>query len=219
MDLTALLNARKSVRAFRSEPIPAETLRRIFEAAQHAPSWCNIQPWRVWVASGAVRTQLCAEMTKAAEGGMMSPDFQWPGEYPEPYGTHRRECGRALYEAMGVARNDAAARQAAWMRNYVAFDAPHVAIVGLDKRLGVYGVLDVGVWLEAFLLMCEEAGVGTCPQACLGAYPNVPRALFGIPETVGVLFGIALGYEDKTAAANTCRTSRAPIDANITFVG
>src|SRR5687768_15170101 len=119
MDTLSAMKARHSTRGFRNEPVPRETLTRIFAAAQLAPSWCNVQPWRVWVASGAARDRLVESMTAAAKAGGMHPDFPWPVDYPEPYGTHRKLCGKALYEAMGVARRDADARYAAWMRNYL----------------------------------------------------------------------------------------------------
>src|SRR5688572_164940 len=151
MDLLDAMRRRHSTRGFRPDPVPRETLERIFGGAQLAPSWCNVQPWRVWVASGPVRERLIASLTAAAQAGGMSPDFPWPVDYPEPYGTHRKLCGKALYEAMGIARRDPEARYAAWMRNYLAFDAPHVAIVGVDRRLGLYAALDTGCWLEALL--------------------------------------------------------------------
>jgi len=33
-----------------------------------------------------------------------------------------------------------------------------------------------------------------------------------------VLFGVAIGHADDAAPANRCRTTRAPIEANVTFV-
>ena len=217
MDVFEAVAERRSTRAFLPKEVPAPTLRSIFERAQRAPSWCNIQPWRVWVASGPTRERLTAEMTRAALEETPSPDVPFPSDYPEPYGTHRRACGRALYEAMGVARDDAAGRQAAWLRNFVAFDAPHVALVGLDGRFGLYGALDVGCWLQTLLLLAREAGVSACAQASLSLYPQGSRAILGIPGQVKILFGIALGYEDPSAPANACRTAREPVESNVTF--
>jgi len=210
---------RRSIRAFLPDPIPRETLTRIFERAQRAPSWCNIQPWRVWIASGETCATLKRELVEAASARMPSPDVPFPGEYPEPYLTHRRACGKALYEAMGVARDDGPARQAAWMRNFVAFDAPHVAIVAIDKRFGIWAALDVGCWLVSVMLLAQEEGLVTCAQAALSLYPDVLRARLGVGDDVNVLFGIGLGREDTSAAANKCVTSREPLEKNLTFVG
>ncbi|HEY8431590.1 MAG TPA: nitroreductase [Sandaracinaceae bacterium] len=218
MDVFDALTARRSVRGFRPDPVPAPTLRRIFEAAQRAPSWCNIQPWRVWVTSGEATASLTRALTAAASTSLPEPDFPWPAEYPPPYDAHRRECGAALYRAMGIAREDRDGRKAAWMRNYVAFDAPHVAIVGMDRRFGVYASLDIGCWLQSVLLAATSEGVATCPQAALASYPKAVREVLAIPDEIGVLFGIALGYEDPSVPANACRTDRAPLEENVRFV-
>src|SRR5688572_21377440 len=98
MDVETAVRERRSVRAFLPKDVPRETLERIFERAQRAPSWCNIQPWRVWLASGETRARLSSEMLAAAKETAPSPDVPFPAEYPEPYGTHRRVCGKALYE-------------------------------------------------------------------------------------------------------------------------
>lgn len=218
MDVHEALSTRRSVRGFRSDPVPPETLRAIFEAAQRAPSWCNIQPWRVWLTSGASTARLTEALTEAAKTQLPAPDFPWPGEYPVPYDARRRECGAALYRAMGVAREDREGRLAAWMRNYVAFDAPHVAIVGIDRRFGLYAALDVGCWLQSVLLAATAAGVSACPQAALASYPDVLREQLAIGDEIGVLFGVALGYADLEVPANACVTDRQPLEDNVRFV-
>ncbi|HTJ85286.1 MAG TPA: nitroreductase [Polyangiaceae bacterium] len=217
MDVVESLARRRSVRAFRSDEIPEETLRRIFEEAQRAPSWCNIQPWRAWVASGETRARLTEGLVTEAKTGAPHPDIPFPIEYPEPYGARRKECGGALYRAMGIERGDTAGRQAAWLRNFVAFDAPHVAIVGIDRCFDVYAAIDVGCWLESVLLVATSLGVATCAQASLAVYPSVARRVLGIGDDVRIVFGIGLGYEDEEAAANRCRTSREPLESNVVF--
>ncbi len=98
----SVLRERRSVRGFLPDEVSAETLEAIFEAAQYAPSWCNIQPWRAWVTRGEQTRAVAAAMMKAAETEAPAPDFAWPPEYPEPYGRHRVECGVA-----GAAPDDA----------------------------------------------------------------------------------------------------------------
>lgn len=217
MDLHTAFTTRRSVRAFLPKPVPPPTLERIFAEAQLAPSWCNIQPWRVWLASGAATTRLTSALVSAAKSESPKTDHPFPIEYPEPYGAHRKACGKALYEAMGVSRSDMEGRQAAWLRNFVAFDAPHVAIVGIDRRFGIYAALDVGCWLEALLLAATAEGVATCAQASLVAYPDVARRVLDIPEDIALLFGVGLGYEDESAEANRCRTTREPVASNVTL--
>ena len=215
MELDTALRQRRSVRAFLPKQVPAEVLSRVFERAKLAPSWCNIQPWRVWLTSGAATARLTSALLEAAKTESPKTDHPFPIEYPEPYAAHRRACGKALYEAMGVVRGDDEGRHGAWLRNFAAFDAPHVAMVGIDRRFGIYAALDVGCWLEALLLAATAEGIATCAQASLAAYADVVHATLEIPEEVGLLFGVALGYEDEEAAANRCRTTRDPVESNV----
>ncbi len=217
MDVYEALQERRSVRGFRPEPIPEATLHRIFDAAQRAPSWCNIQPWRVWVSSGETRARLVHAMTAAAGAGMPDPEIAFPTRYPEPYDALRRQCGAGLYGAMGIGREDRAARYGAWMRNYAAFDAPHVAIVGIDRTFGIYAALDVGCWLQSLLLAATAEGVSACAQASLAGYPKAVRSVLSVPDEIAILFGIALGYEDESVPANRCRTDRQPLADNVTW--
>ena len=218
MNVTEALQTRRSVRGYRNEPVPHDVLREMFSVAQHAPSWCNIQPWRVVVTSGEATVRLTQALAEAATSTSPSPDFPWPGDYPEPYNTHRRACGKALYDAMGVARGDSVGRQAAWMANYAAFGAPHVAMVSVDRRIGPYAMLDLGCWLQSLMLAAVERGVSCCAQACLSTHPDAVRAMLSIPADEGLVFGIAIGYEDGAVAANGCRTTRAPVEGNVRFV-
>jgi nitroreductase len=216
--LDQALEERRSARGFRPEPLAEAEVRRLFAMAQRAPSWCNTQPWRVWVTAPPFTGELAAALGEAARGGLPGPEIPFPGEYPEPYLAHRRACGFALYEAMGIAREDKARRYDAWLRNYALFDAPHVAVVAQDRRLGQYGTLDVGVWLGYLLAAAAALDIDTCPMASVAAYPAPLRRLLGIPPELVVLFGIALGRADGAVPANQCRTTREPLDSNVTFV-
>ncbi|MEO8701482.1 MAG: nitroreductase [Kofleriaceae bacterium] len=210
---------RRSMRAFRPEPIDPVTLHRLFAAAQRAPSWCNVQPWRVTVTMPPVTAELSAALQKAATSGLPHAEIPFPLDYPAPYHGHRKQCGIALYQAMGVAKEDKAGRYTAWLRNYALFDAPHLAVVACDRRLGPYAYVDVGVWLGYVLTAAAALGIETCPMASIAAYPEPLRAALPIADTDIVLFGLVLGHADAGAATNTCRTNREPVEANVTFVG
>jgi len=218
MDVLSALVGRQSVRGFSEEPVPEETLRELFSAAQRSPSWCNIQPWRVWLLSGEKRQRLKERLTEAALSQAPAPEVDFPPSYPEPYQTHRRECAKVLYRAMDVKREDALGRQAAWMRNFASFDAPHVAVVAVDTSLGFYVGVDIGCWLQSVLLAAHDLGLAACPQASVSIYPKVIRELAPIPQESSILFGIAIGYADPAHAANGARTARSPLEDNLSFI-
>ncbi len=217
MDVFAALAQRHSVRGFQQREVARDVLERIFTAAQLAPSWCNIQPWRVVVTGGAQTKSVGDAIRGAAEGGSISADFPWPSAYPEPYGRHRKECGVALYTALGVARDDLEGRKDAWLRNFNGFGAPHIALVGVDERMMPYAAIDLGCWLQSVLLAATAEGLGTCAQAALATQAEAVRPLLQWDENVGLIFGIALGYEDESAPANDARTTRSPLADNVRF--
>ena len=210
--------ARASMRAFRPEPIERARLVEMFAAAQRAPSWCNIQPWHVFVTEPPKTQVLSDAMVAAAKTGLPHAEVPFPLDYPSPYKERRVACGVALYQSMGIARDDKAARYDAWLRNYGFFDAPHMAVVACDRRLGPYVYIDVGVWLGYVLTAAAALGIDTCPMASVAAYPEPLRAHLPLAETDIVLFGIALGRADDAAPANRTRTTREPVEANVTFI-
>lgn len=209
---------RRSRRGFGPEPVARADLDRMFGAAQRAPSWCNVQPWRVTVTEPPATRALADALQAAARASLPEPELAFPHAYPSPYKERRVACGVALYQAMGVARDDHDGRFAAWLRNYDFFGAPHVAIVSCDRRLGPYAYVDVGVWLGYVLTAAAALGIDTCPMASVAGYPRTLRQHLPIPDTDIVLFGLALGHADAASPANRCRTDREPIASCVTFV-
>ncbi len=64
-DWHAFLRSRRSVRSFKTDPVPAEMIQRILETAICAPSAHNLQPWRFVVLMDAKTKPLLAEALAA----------------------------------------------------------------------------------------------------------------------------------------------------------
>ena len=91
---------------------------------------------------------------------------------------------------------------------------PHVALVTTPQALGVYGAVDCGAWVAAFMLAATAHGVATIAQAALAARPQRVRDFFGLAADRLVVCGVSLGYADAAHPANGFRTTRAePADA------
>ena len=139
----ALLRERYSCRAFRSERIPDEVLRRIFDTAQRTASWCNAQPWRVDLVSGRAVTRLSEALLAAVESAAVGPsDLAPPASYEGAFLARRRAAGLALYGSLGIGRADRDRRHQQMLENFRFFGAPHVAIVSSAAALGAYGYVD-----------------------------------------------------------------------------
>jgi nitroreductase len=56
---------RRSVRRFTSRPVPRHVLLDILELAGRAPSNSNMQPWQVYLATGAIKDGLAQAISDA----------------------------------------------------------------------------------------------------------------------------------------------------------
>ena len=209
---------RRSVRGFRPQRVPEPLLRRIFTLAQSAPSNCNVQPWRVYLASGGARDRVREALVSAASSGVTGdPDFERGSKFEGIYRELQVECALALYAEMGVERRDREGRARASLRNYELFDAPHVAFVGMSKQFGTTVALDVGMYAQTLMLLMAAHGIASCPMGSLRHYPGIVREQLAVPEEIGLLFGLCFGYEDVAVPANRTRVGRSPIDGTVFF--
>jgi nitroreductase len=217
--LSRLLHARFSCRAFLPKPVPYEVILRILELAQRSASWNNVQPWSVIVteaeATERLRRQLAAYLATSPEP---RPDIAFPREYREPYMARRRECGFALYNAVGIARGDKAAYALQTRENYRLFGAPHLALISTDEALGTYGVLDCGAYVGNFMLAAQSLGVASIAQAALAGHSPFMRKHFALREEQRVVCGISFGYADMSHSANSYRTTRIDPKETVRFL-
>lgn len=212
------IRQRKSTRAFLPTPVPEATLREVFELAQWAPSNCNTQPWVVHVASGAVLETLRQRLQAVAiDPAQHQPDIPYDGRYPGVYRDRQHDAAARLYSAMGIAREDRAARGAAMLRNHAFFDAPHAAFIYLPQPFGLREAADCGGYLQTLMLALAERGLASCAQAALAFHPQVVRDVLGTAAELQLLVGVSFGHAAPAAPANACRTPRATLDDTVTF--
>ncbi|MFJ9174111.1 nitroreductase [Streptomyces sp. NPDC102360] len=215
---TDLARSRHSVRKFLTDPVAPGDIRGVLEDAQAAPSNCNTQPWTVHVVSGAARETLSKELLKADEEERVSSDFTFDyADFGEgTYLDRAHHHAATLYESMGIARSDKAARKAAALENLSFFDAPHAAFLFMPAfGDGVRAAGDIGMYAQNFLLSLTARGLGGIPQTMLGFYADTVREFLDVPEDLKLLFGISFGYADESAPANGFRMERAALEQSV----
>lgn len=213
MKVSDALIARKSTRAYLPKEVEQEKIERILNAARHAPSGTNTQPWQVAVVRGETKKKLQQAMEATFRGGEKGKmDYAYyPENWQEPYKGRRKACGLQLYSTLGITRDDKARQRDQWAANYRAFDAPVMLLCFMDAVMETGSYVDYGLFLQSIMLMAVEEGLATCPQAALGEYPALAKSMLGYPPDSTLLCGIALGYEDKEAPVNSYRTPREDI--------
>ncbi|MEM7667638.1 MAG: nitroreductase, partial [Pseudomonadota bacterium] len=171
------LVSRRSVRRFQPDGIPREVIERILLGASYAPSGHNIQPWQVYVVTGATK----AKVTEAVLGAIHAgdpPDEEfdyYPEQWFEPYQNRRRAVGYALYETLGIQREDRARRQAQMLENFRFFGAPVGLFITFDRRLSTGTFMDVGMFIENILIGARGEGLHTCGQVAWCPYHKAIR--------------------------------------------
>ena len=207
-ELTA---ARRSLRAFKSTPVDRETLDSVFAAALRAPSNCNTQPWIVHVASGDRIETLRENLPQKFMAGEFTMDFPYDGSYEGVYKERQYAAAQALYDAMGIAREEKDKRQVAFMRNFTFFDAPHVAFLFLPEPFGLREAADLGMYAGSLMLSMTAHGLGSCPQTALSFQADYIREELGVDASNKLVFGLSFGYPEDDAPANACVTDRASL--------
>lgn len=219
MTLEEAVRNRRSVRGFLDKPVPKEIIEKAFELAQLSPSNSNIQPWRVFVASGVTRDAIRELLLSQFKMGFERvSDFKYPERFEGVYRKRQVDCAVAMYGEMGIERDDKVGRLNAMMRNFEFFDAPHVAFFCMDTSFPASVAVDLGMYAQTLMLAFTSLGVSTCAMGALRNWSNIAREIFGYPENLGILFGMTFGYEDTSLPVNRLRMGRSPVEECVTFM-
>ncbi len=112
------------------------------------------------------------------------------------------------------------------MQGLRLFEAPCAIYIYVDRsfywqgdKLNVWPMFDCGLIAENIMLLATRYGLGTIPQIQAVHYPDVLREVLGIPDSVLIVMGIAIGYPDWDAAINTVRSQREPLYNMATWYG
>jgi nitroreductase len=222
---TAAILSRFSCRAFLDTPVREGTVRELIGTSTRAASGGNLQPWRVYVATGEKRDALVGAATsKFAQMELEEPAYDiYPEtflrEHPDGarYMEARRELARDMYGLMGVGRKDRAAKLAAAGRNWEFFGAPVGIILTIDRRMGPPQWADLGIFLQTLGVLARERGLHTCYQEAWAQYPETVARVLGVPAHETVFCGVALGHADLSAPVNRLQSKRFPVDEVATF--
>lgn len=218
MNVSEALQARYSVRGYRTEPVPDELIREVFETARLSASGTNTQPWHVAVVSGEACNRLRKELCELFDAGVAQQrGFASDGEITGIYLDRRRACGFGYYETMGVQRKDMEGRKRIARKNFEFFGAPHVAFFSMPRTFALSQAVDMGIFLQAVMLVMVEKGLGCIAQGSLAGYPGPVREIAELPEENEIVFGLSFGYEDPDAHINTVRMPRASLDEVASF--
>jgi nitroreductase len=212
--------SRRSIRAYRKEPVPRDVLREIVSLGRHAPSGSNIQPWHVHVLTGATLARVGSAIRTAFlndEPGHKRDYDYYTDPVFEPYLARRRACGWGLYGTLEIGRGDHAKSKAYRAGNYNFFGAPAGLVFTIGRKLEIGSWLDYGMFLQTIMLAARARGLHTCPEASIASYPDIVRRELDISDDFIVVCGMAMGYADSDAIVNTFQPERIELDEYAVF--
>jgi nitroreductase len=213
MDAESCLQGRRSIRAFKPEPVPRALLREVFDLARWSPSYKNSQPWEVLILSGARKEALSREMLRLlASGAPATPDLAAPTIWPPAEEAKINELYRSRQETTGIDLREPNVVRKAKKANFSFYGAPHAVYLFQEKSLSLWSLFDLGLFAQNLMLAAHAKGLGTVPQAFAVDYAREIKEFLGIPASKRLVLGLSLGYPNPQSSLNQLRTARAPVE-------
>jgi nitroreductase len=222
MDFETLVQTRRSVRGFKTQPVPRAVIEEIIDSAKRAPSSMNTQPWHVHVLTGEPLEQVRRRnMEEMIAGAKPKRDIISHGEYQGVHRERQVDIAKKLFGAMGIARDDKPMRQDWVLRGFRQFDAPVSLVLCYDRALdpGAVCHFDLGALCYGIVLAAWNRGIGSVNNGQGIMRSDIVREIAGIPEDQVIMTCVAMGYPDDSFAANAVRSDRQPNSAFVRYVG
>jgi len=172
MDFWQVVEARHSIRDFKSDPVSRKSLERLIHAAAAAPSAMNSQPWRYHVATGAARAEV---------GKIVAQATVHLEEYVEQLGPERFAQAVQWYSSLG--------------------DAPVLIAVSSPLPDSDFdranNLLSIGASIENLLLAAIAEGLGACNITFTSWVREELAEFLGLDEDRIVVAIIAVGHPSE----------------------
>jgi nitroreductase len=187
MDVKTAIRTRRSVRKYKTTPVPKAIVLELLEAANLAPSATNRQPWEFVVVNRSYLDRL-EDILKEA--------------FRERVAGVSEEAMRQAIKDLSLPEEESGDRLKSLGRFYRTLGGAPVAIgVCLPRENDPWvwknNISDSAAAIENLLLAAWDKGLGTCWMAGpLKARADVIAAFLGIPPDRELVAIVTLGYPD-----------------------
>jgi nitroreductase len=221
MEVIEAIRSRRSIRAFKPDPVPREVLEELLETCRWAPSPRDMQTWELAVLGGKVMEEIKARLTEKVKA-KEEPNLDiTPVEPPEPYLQRAIELRDAVdaHQFPPGTENLDEKRDEYWIRGGRFHDAPNGIILYTERVLYPYVIFDLGIMAQTICLAAPAYGLGTCIMRRPINWPDILREVLGIPKSKVIVMSIAIGYPAPEALVNSYPRTRVPLDVFTSWHG
>jgi nitroreductase len=112
------------------------------------------------------------------------------------YAQRLDDMGQRRYGAIGVAHDDREARAQVRAGNWECWGATTALFCYLDQVMLPPQWMDVGMFLQAVMLLFRAEGVDTCTQIAWAEYHKTVAEIIEPPSKLVLACGMSIGYAD-----------------------
>ncbi|MGI9950923.1 nitroreductase family protein [Moorellaceae bacterium AZ2] len=174
MDLYEAIRKRRSIRKYKPDMVPRETIARLLEQAMWAPSGLNWQQWEFMVVTGPKKEELAASYGRITEFGFPPAGQRTPAQ--ESFIQWAKTLGGAPVAIVALTP---------------AYGDPAVRKMNLESVSAAFAYL---------LLAATAEGLGTCWMTGPLRNEKEIRRILEIPDDKEIVAMTPLGYPDEEPA-------------------
>jgi nitroreductase len=167
MELLEAIQSRRSIRAYKPDPVPKEVLTELLNVARWSPSSANTQPWEFFILTGEVLDKYNHFLTEKVRSGeiwkpRLDPDTNMLAIPPK--GPYAKRQGRFFKQALDILEPEEgkSKMQRSLEMSVSGYGAPARIIIVADKSTSGWFIFDIGLITQTIALAAQEYGLGTC---------------------------------------------------------
>jgi nitroreductase len=225
MNALQVIEARKSTRAFRSDPVPLDLIKQLIRSGVAAPSKGNCQIWEFVTVAGEKKKAMDKMLLK-----LLKTDFIPSMQIGDPNDSPKNE---ALKRAEARSRRNKTELSEILSPLDLLFDtfmlegtfsffnAPIAILVFIDQVFAkdLPHILSVGATVQNILLAATELGLGTCWIGGVWRYTKEINELIDVPVEKKLYSSIALGYPDLDSPISQYKSARDDSNEFVRWIG
>lgn len=218
MNVWDAIEARRSYRVFKKNPVSKNLIKKILTAGGQAPSSANMQPWEFVVVSGQERDDLSQMMLKSFLSQKKGYDILGKESFfPQQLLDRRKKFFTDVFKKLF--KHKVSPMKFVMEGTLRFYDAPIIILVFVDKRIAKRFLFDIGACVQNIVLAAQSEGIGTHLVGLIMKYQDAVKKKLHIPEEKEMVVGICLGYPDMDNPINDFKPDRAGLDQFVKWVG